>query len=68
MFSFTDIYWVLFYSFDVASYYWLLLTTGSGGNNHALEHFQQTHYPLCVKLGTITPDGAGIYSVSCDLT
>ena len=35
------------------------LPSGSGGNNHALEHFQQTHYPLCVKLGTITPDGAG---------
>jgi len=42
----------------------LLLPTGSGGNNHALEHFQQTQYPLCVKLGTITPDGAGNYSVS----
>lgn len=35
------------------------MATGSGGNNHALEHFQQTKYPLCVKLGTITPDGAG---------
>lgn len=32
---------------------------GSGGNNHALQHFQQTGYPLAVKLGTITPDGAG---------
>lgn len=32
---------------------------GSGGNNHALLHFQQTGYPLAVKLGTITPDGAG---------
>ena len=36
-----------------------VIPLGSGGNNHALEHFQQTHYPLCVKLGTITPDGAG---------
>lgn len=32
---------------------------GSGGNNHALLHFQETQYPLAVKLGTITPDGAG---------
>lgn len=33
---------------------------GSGGNNHALLHFQETRYPLAVKLGTITPDGAGL--------
>lgn len=32
---------------------------GSGGNNHALLYYQQTGYPLAVKLGTITPDGAG---------
>lgn len=32
---------------------------GSGGNNHALLHFQEMGYPLAVKLGTITPDGAG---------
>jgi len=32
---------------------------GSGGNNHAVEHYQTTGYPLAVKLGTITPDGAG---------
>ena len=32
---------------------------GTGGNNHASEHYQQTKYPLAVKLGTITPDGAG---------
>ena len=32
---------------------------GTGGNNHALLHFQQTGFPLAVKLGTITPDGAG---------
>ncbi|XP_067897573.1 ubiquitin carboxyl-terminal hydrolase 13 isoform X1 [Heterodontus francisci] len=35
---------------------------GSGGNGHALEHYRETHYPLAVKLGTITPDGADIYS------
>lgn len=36
---------------------------GSGGNNHAVEHFRETGYPLAVKLGTITPDGAGIPSL-----
>uniref|UniRef100_A0AAY5F532 Ubiquitin carboxyl-terminal hydrolase n=1 Tax=Electrophorus electricus TaxID=8005 RepID=A0AAY5F532_ELEEL len=39
---------------------------GSGGNNHALQHFQQTGYPLAVKLGTITPDGADVYSYDED--
>lgn len=32
---------------------------GSGGNNHAVQHYRETGYPLAVKLGTITPDGAG---------
>lgn len=31
----------------------------SGGNGHALEHYRDMGYPLAVKLGTITPDGAG---------
>ncbi|XP_029694493.1 ubiquitin carboxyl-terminal hydrolase 5 isoform X1 [Takifugu rubripes] len=39
---------------------------GSGGNNHALLHFQETRYPLAVKLGTITPDGADVYSYDED--
>lgn len=29
---------------------------GSGGNNHAFEHYEQTGYPLAAKLGTITAD------------
>ncbi|KAI8564966.1 hypothetical protein RHMOL_Rhmol03G0224000 [Rhododendron molle] len=29
---------------------------GSGGNNHAIEHFKETGYPVAVKLGTITAD------------
>ncbi|KAG0494683.1 hypothetical protein HPP92_005677, partial [Vanilla planifolia] len=29
---------------------------GSGGNNHAMEHFQETKFPLAVKLGTISTD------------
>ena len=33
---------------------------GSGGNNHAVDHYGDTKYPLAVKLGTITPDGAGV--------
>ncbi|KAF2975716.1 hypothetical protein EK904_014029 [Melospiza melodia maxima] len=35
---------------------------GSGGNGHAVEHYRDTGYPLAVKLGTITPDGADVYS------
>lgn len=29
---------------------------GSGGNNHAIDHYRETRYPLAVKLGTITAD------------
>ncbi len=29
------------------------------GNNHAIEHYQSTGYPLAVKLGTITKEGKG---------
>ncbi|KAF9604902.1 hypothetical protein IFM89_011184 [Coptis chinensis] len=29
---------------------------GTGGNNHAIEHYKETNYPLAVKLGTITAD------------
>ncbi|XP_062180355.1 ubiquitin carboxyl-terminal hydrolase 14-like [Phragmites australis] len=32
------------------------LWDGSGGNNHAIEHYKETKYPLAVKLGTITSD------------
>nr|XP_045604809.1 ubiquitin carboxyl-terminal hydrolase 5-like [Procambarus clarkii] len=40
---------------------------GSGGNNHALEHYEKTKYPLSVKLGTITQDGnADVYSYDED--
>jgi len=40
---------------------------GSGGNGHALEHFQKTGFPLCVKLGTITADGGGdVFSYAVD--
>ncbi|CAH1967877.1 unnamed protein product [Acanthoscelides obtectus] len=57
---------------------WLNLTDGSilcgrkffdgtGGNNHAVEHYNATKYPLAVKLGTITKDGKGdVYSYAED--
>ena len=37
---------------------------GSGGSGGALTHFEDTgrQYPLVVKLGTITPSGADVYS------
>ncbi|XP_054646005.1 ubiquitin carboxyl-terminal hydrolase 13 isoform X6 [Dunckerocampus dactyliophorus] len=35
---------------------------GSGGNGHALDHYKETSHPLAVKLDTITPDGADVYS------
>ena len=48
---------------DLTTNLWLNLTDGSilcgrkffdgsGGNNHAVEHFHKTGYPLAVKLGT----------------
>ncbi len=45
---------------------------GTGGNNHAMEHYQETNYPLAVKLGTITADleAAGVdssLSLSCHI-
>ncbi|WIA38798.1 hypothetical protein OEZ86_002085 [Tetradesmus obliquus] len=41
---------------------------GSGGNGSALRHFEATgrKYPLVVKLGTITPSGADVYSYAPD--
>lgn len=56
---------------------WLNLTDGSimcgrkyqdgtGGNNHAVEHYEKTRYPLVVKLGTITAAGGDVYSYDED--
>lgn len=41
---------------------------GSGGTNGALNHFEATgsKFPLVVKLGTITPSGADVYSYASD--
>lgn len=35
---------------------------GSGGNNHAIEHYDECKYPLAVKLGTINANGCDVYS------
>jgi len=39
---------------------------GTGGNNHAVEHFEKYKYPLAVKLGTITADGGDVHSYDED--
>lgn len=41
---------------------------GSGGNGAAMRHYEATgcKYPLVVKLGTITPHGADVYSYASD--
>ncbi|KAJ2726775.1 ubiquitin C-terminal hydrolase Ubp14 [Coemansia sp. Benny D115] len=40
---------------------------GSGGNNHAIDHFEQTGHRVSIKLGTITPEGtADAYCYACD--
>lgn len=59
---------------DLTNNLWLNLTDGSilcgrkyfdgsGGNEHAAQHYQEVKFPLAVKLGTITADGkADVYS------
>jgi ubiquitin carboxyl-terminal hydrolase 5/13 len=41
---------------------------GSGGSGAALQHYIDTgrQFPLCVKLGTITPQGADVWSYAED--
>ena len=40
---------------------------GSGGNNHGVEHWEQTGHPVVCKLGTITAEGtASIHCYKCD--
>ncbi|XP_044727778.1 ubiquitin carboxyl-terminal hydrolase 5 isoform X3 [Chrysoperla carnea] len=63
---------------DLTENLWLNLTDGSilcgrkfydgtGGNDHAVEHYKQSGYPLAVKLGTITKEGkADVFSYDED--
>jgi ubiquitin carboxyl-terminal hydrolase 5/13 len=63
---------------ELSNNLWLCLTCGSlscgrqqfggtGGNGHALAHFEATAHPLAVKLGTITPEGtADVYCYACN--
>lgn len=63
---------------DLTNNLWLNLTDGSilcgrrffdgtGGNDHAVEHYAESKYPLAVKLGTITSEGkADVYSYAED--
>ncbi|KAL4244595.1 Ubiquitin carboxyl-terminal hydrolase [Abortiporus biennis] len=63
---------------DLKENLWLCLTCGSlgcgrkqfggvGGNGHGLEHYEESHHPVSVKLGTITPEGnADIYCYACN--
>lgn len=40
---------------------------GTGGNNHGVEHYEQTNHPVAVKLGTVTAEGeASLYCYSCN--
>jgi len=63
---------------DLKANLWLCMTCGNlacgrqnhdgtGGNGHALAHFESTHHPASLKLGTITPEGsASIYCYACN--
>lgn len=62
---------------DLTANLWLNLTDGailcgrrffdgSGGNHHAVDYYQEKKFPLAVKLGTITPEGADVFSYDED--
>lgn len=65
-------------SCDLTENLWLCLTTGhvgcgrrnydgSGGNGHAKEYFEANGHPVCVKSGTISPEGnASVFCYACD--
>ncbi|KAL1233851.1 Ubiquitin carboxyl-terminal hydrolase [Trichinella pseudospiralis] len=42
------------------------LWDGGGGNNHSMDHYCKTGYPLSVKLGTISSNGADVFSYDED--
>lgn len=47
----------------------LVSSLETGGNEHAVQHYYQTMYPIVVKLGTITVEtaGASLLCVLCAL-
>lgn len=60
---------------DINKNLWLCLVCGNiscgrketGGNAHALSHFEKTRHPLAVKVGTISQNGeASLYCYTCD--
>lgn len=63
---------------DLKANLWLCMTCGhlgcgrkmydgSGGNGHALTHYEESFHAASLKLGTITPEGsASIYCYACD--
>ena len=65
-------------SCELSSNLWLCLTCGnlgcgrknydgSGGNNHAVTHYESAEHPMVVKMGTITTEGnASIHCYACD--
>ncbi|KZT42965.1 ubiquitinyl hydrolase [Sistotremastrum suecicum HHB10207 ss-3] len=62
---------------DLQENLWLCMTCGNigcgrqqfggiGGNGHGLKHYESSHHPVAVKLGTITAEGnADIYCYDC---
>jgi ubiquitin carboxyl-terminal hydrolase 5/13 len=65
-------------SCEIGSSLWLCMTCGnlgcsrknfdgSGGNGHALAHYDSTKHPVVVKIGTITAEGnADVHCYACD--
>ncbi|MEN2496725.1 MAG: Ubiquitin carboxyl-terminal hydrolase 5 [Marteilia pararefringens] len=39
---------------------------GSGGNNHAILHYKETNFPLCVKIGSLNKTSADVYAYDID--
>ncbi|KAJ1913370.1 ubiquitin C-terminal hydrolase Ubp14 [Tieghemiomyces parasiticus] len=63
---------------DLRANLWLCMTCGSvgcgrrqydgsGGNNHGVQHYEQTGHAVSCKLGTLSPEGtADLYCYLCD--
>eukprot|EP00792_Barthelona_sp_PAP020_P006604 TRINITY_DN3037_c0_g1_i1.p1 TRINITY_DN3037_c0_g1~~TRINITY_DN3037_c0_g1_i1.p1 ORF type:complete len:727 (+),score=204.75 TRINITY_DN3037_c0_g1_i1:31-2181(+) len=62
---------------DLCSKLWLCLTCGnigcarknwdgSGGNNHGVEHYEQTGHSVAVSLGSLSENHADVFCYKCD--